>query len=73
MNPANHLDQSVCLRLPAGARKALQQIAAVLNLPQAYFYCEDDKTTHLLQCFHCLKGDDRKRVLDLAESLAFNH
>ncbi|MGE8188829.1 helix-turn-helix domain-containing protein [Pseudomonas sp. NPDC086278] len=49
------------------------QIAAVLNLPTAYFYCEDDETAHLLQCFHCLKGDDRKRVLDLAESLAFNH
>jgi transcriptional regulator with XRE-family HTH domain len=49
------------------------QIAAVLNLPAAYFYCEDDETAHLLQCFHCLKKDDRKLVVDLAESLAFNH
>jgi transcriptional regulator with XRE-family HTH domain len=51
----------------------VQQIAAVLNLPLAYFYCEDDDEAHLLQCFHCLKKDDRKQVVDLAESLAFNH
>jgi len=51
----------------------VRQIAAVLNLPVAYFYCEDDETAHLLQCFHCLKKDDRKQVVDLAESLAFNH
>jgi transcriptional regulator with XRE-family HTH domain len=49
----------------------VQQIAAVLNLPVAYFYCEDDETAHLLQCFHCLKKDDRKQVVDLVESLAF--
>jgi transcriptional regulator with XRE-family HTH domain len=46
------------------------QIAAVLSLPAAYFYCEDDETAHLLQCFHCLKKDDRKQVVDLVESLA---
>ena len=51
----------------------VKQIAAVLNLPAAYFYCEDDGEAHLLQCFHCLKKDDRKQVIDLAESLAFNH
>ncbi len=51
----------------------VKQIAAVLNLPTAYFYCEDDETAHLLQCFHCVKKDDRKQVLDLAERLAFNH
>lgn len=48
----------------------VQQIAAVLNLPAAYFYCEDDEMAHLLQCFHCLKKDERERVLDLVESLA---
>ena len=51
----------------------VQQIAAVLNYPAAYFYCEDDDEAHLLQCFHCLKKDDRKLVVDLAESLALNH
>lgn len=50
----------------------VQQIAAVLNLPVPYFYCEDEETAHLLQCFHCLKKDDRKQVLDLAESLALS-
>lgn len=50
----------------------VQQIAAVLNLPAAYFYCEDDDTAHLLQRFHCLKKADRKQVLNLAELLAFS-
>lgn len=48
----------------------VQQIAAVLDLPMAYFYCEDDDTAHLVQCFHSLKGKDRKDLLDLAEQLA---
>ncbi|PMX02342.1 transcriptional regulator [Pseudomonas sp. FW215-R2] len=51
----------------------VQQIAAVLNLPAAFFYCEDDDTAYLLQCFHCLKNDDRKQVIELAESLALRH
>jgi transcriptional regulator with XRE-family HTH domain len=51
----------------------VRQIAAVLNLPAAYFYCEDDDTAHLLQCFHCLKKEERKQVLDLTERLAFQN
>lgn len=49
----------------------VQQIASVLNLPAAYFYCEDDETAQLLQRFHRLKKADRKQVLNLAELLAF--
>lgn len=49
----------------------MQQIAAVLNLPAAYFYCEDDETAHLLQHFHCLTKADRKQVVNLAKLLAF--
>lgn len=51
----------------------VKQIAAALNLPVPYFYCEDDQTAHLLQCFHLLKEKDRKDVVDLVERLAFNH
>ncbi|AKK01426.1 transcriptional regulator [Pseudomonas chlororaphis] len=51
----------------------VKQIAAVLNLPTAYFYCEDDETAHLLQCFHLLKAKDRKDVVDLVENLAFRN
>lgn len=49
----------------------VKQIAAVMNLPVPYFYCEDDETAHLLQCFHLLKAKDRKDVVDLVENLAF--
>ncbi|MFJ3009209.1 helix-turn-helix domain-containing protein [Pseudomonas fluorescens] len=48
----------------------VRQLAAVLNYPATYFYCEDDDEAHLLQCFHCLKKDARKQVIDLAERLA---
>jgi transcriptional regulator with XRE-family HTH domain len=51
----------------------VKQIAAVMNLPVPYFYCEDDETAHLLQCFHLLKAKDRKDVVDQVENLAFNH
>lgn len=50
----------------------VKQIATVLDLPVAYFYCANDDEAHLLQCFHGLKPDDRKQVVDLAESLAFS-
>jgi hypothetical protein len=50
--------------------QTVQQIAAVLGLPLAYFYCEDDDSAYLLQCFHTLEKDDRKQVIDLAERLA---
>jgi len=48
----------------------VQQIAAVLELPIAYFYCENDDEAHLLQCFHCLNQKDRREVLDLVERRA---
>lgn len=48
----------------------VKQIAAVLNLPVPYFYCENDEEAHLLQCFHLLKGKDRRDVIDLVERLA---
>ncbi|WP_095124670.1 helix-turn-helix domain-containing protein [Pseudomonas sp. Irchel s3a12] len=51
----------------------VKQIAAVMNLPVPYFYCEDDETAHLLQCFHLLKTKDRKDVVDQVENLAFKH
>ncbi|MNV50446.1 Helix-turn-helix domain protein [compost metagenome] len=51
----------------------VKQIAAVMNLPVPYFYCEDDETAHLLQCFHLLKGKERKDVVDLVERLALSN
>jgi transcriptional regulator with XRE-family HTH domain len=51
----------------------VKQIAAVMNLPVPYFYCEDDETAHLLQCFHLLQAKDRKDVVDQVENLAFKH
>ena len=45
------------------------QIAAVLDIPPAYFYSLDDEEAQLLVLFHRLDGDGRKRVLELAEEL----
>ncbi|MHC8292425.1 helix-turn-helix domain-containing protein [Pseudomonas sp. LB3P58] len=48
----------------------VQQIATVLDLPMAYFYCVDDDEAQLLKLFHSLKGTDRESVLKLVEQLA---
>jgi len=50
----------------------VRQLAAVLDYPTTYFYCEDDAEAHLVQCFHSLNKDARKQVIDLAEKLAFS-
>ena len=49
-----------------------KQIADTLGLPLAWFYCEDDETAYLLECFHLLEGDDRKKVINLVEKLAIS-
>ncbi|MBU6959004.1 helix-turn-helix domain-containing protein [Pseudomonas sp. CVAP len=51
----------------------VQQIAAVLDLPVAYFYCVNDDEAHLLQCFHCLETDEQRQVIDLVENLALRN
>lgn len=48
----------------------VQQIAAVLDLPLAWFYCEDDDTAHLLASFHSLNPQDRKKVIEMIERVA---
>lgn len=48
----------------------VKQIAAVLNLPPAYFYCEDDDCAYLLMCFHSLNEADRKKAINMIEGLA---
>ncbi|MFJ2385889.1 helix-turn-helix domain-containing protein [Pseudomonas koreensis] len=50
--------------------KTVQQIATVLNLPAAYFYCDDDDAAHLLATFHSLDEQDRKKVINMVERIA---
>ncbi|KPG91893.1 hypothetical protein AEQ67_28320 [Pseudomonas sp. RIT-PI-q] len=47
-----------------------KQIADTLGLPLAWFYCEDEETAYLLQCFHSLKGKERKKAIEMVERLA---
>lgn len=48
----------------------VRQIAAVLDLPEAYFYAEEDDSARLLVLFHRLPEDKRQAVVELAMSLA---
>jgi transcriptional regulator with XRE-family HTH domain len=48
----------------------VRQIAAVLNVPVAYFYAADDDSARLLLMFHRLPQDKRQAVLELAENLS---
>jgi len=48
----------------------VRQIAAVLDLPEAYFYAEEDDSARLLVLFHRLPEDKRQAVIAFAVSLA---
>lgn len=48
----------------------VQQVAAALKLPAAYFYCEEDDTARLLVLFHRLPMAQRQAVLQRLEQEA---
>jgi len=48
----------------------VRQIAAALNLPEAYFYADDDETAALLQLFHKLPKKKRRRALEMIAEMA---
>lgn len=48
----------------------VQRLAAVLNVPTAYFYAEQDDTADLLLRFHRLSAHRREHVLDYLTQLA---
>ncbi|MFF7707477.1 helix-turn-helix domain-containing protein [Pseudomonas sp. NPDC007930] len=41
----------------------VQQVAAVLRLPAAYFYCDEDDLARMLVLFYRLPGERRREVL----------
>jgi transcriptional regulator with XRE-family HTH domain len=44
-------------------------IAKVLDVPAAYFYTEDDSLAELISIYGQMKTQERKALLDIAESL----
>ncbi|WP_244620706.1 helix-turn-helix domain-containing protein [Metapseudomonas lalkuanensis] len=48
----------------------VRQIAAALDLPDAYFYAADDEVALLLQLFHRLSREQRGELLELAMRLS---
>ncbi|MDH4568451.1 helix-turn-helix transcriptional regulator [Pseudomonas sp. BN414] len=48
----------------------VRQIAAVLDLPEAYFYAADDDMAVLLQLFHRMPATKRSEVLELITKMA---
>ncbi|RZO10688.1 XRE family transcriptional regulator [Pseudomonas moorei] len=47
-----------------------RQIAQVLDLPLAFFYCEDDDAANLLKIFHQMNAGERKKVVAMIEGLS---
>lgn len=50
----------------------VKRIAAVLNLPAAYFYAVGDDEAELLVMFHRLSGGDRTKVIEFVSRLEFS-
>jgi transcriptional regulator with XRE-family HTH domain len=48
----------------------MQRIAAVLNLPLAYFYSVDDEEASLLLSYHRLSKENQAKVLKLVSDLS---
>jgi transcriptional regulator with XRE-family HTH domain len=47
----------------------LTRIGAVLQIPAAYFYCEDDELADLILRFSALPAGQRRRVIRFMEEL----
>jgi transcriptional regulator with XRE-family HTH domain len=47
----------------------LTRIGAVLRIPAAYFYCEDDELADLILKFSALGAAQRKQVIDFLRGL----
>lgn len=47
-----------------------EKLAAVLQVPVAYFYCVDDQLADLLVRYAGLESNDQKQVLELARALS---
>ena len=48
----------------------LKNIGAVLNVPPAFFYCDDDSLAELIRQFAVLDSVGQKAILDFALSLS---
>lgn len=48
----------------------VKRLAAVLHVPTAYFYAEDDSLAELVLQYHVLKGKRRRDLLDCAARLS---
>lgn len=46
----------------------VERLAAVLDVPVAYFYAVEDEVAELLVRFHALGPEDRKAILDRLSS-----
>ena len=51
-------------------RTAAAQVSTVLDIPLAYFYCDDDRLARLIIAYWSLDEARRAKVLDLVESMA---
>lgn len=50
----------------------LKNIGAVLNVPPAYFYCDDDRLAELIRRYETLDQDGQKETLNFVLSMSNN-
>lgn len=51
-------------------RSAAEQVSTVLDIPLAYFYCDDDRLARLIIAYWSLNDAGRSEVLDLVKRMA---
>jgi transcriptional regulator with XRE-family HTH domain len=48
--------------------KTIELIATALNLPTAYFFCEDDRLANIICCYQIGSEDQKQAISELAKN-----
>lgn len=50
--------------------RTIEKIASVLNLPTAYFFCEDDMLATIISCYQGSNDDQKQLIVDFVSHLS---
>lgn len=53
--------------------KTIEKIASVLNLPTAYFFCEDDQLAKIIKIYKFSSHQTRQAITDFVDKVSSNN
>ncbi len=49
--------------------KTIEKIASALNIPTAYFFCEDDRLANIISCYQSASESQKQSIADFVNEL----